>query len=479
MNTIKIFILPLLSMDIKHNYYDEVVKHYEKLLKNPIYRINGRLYYSTHLNGPHIDFYHEPYSLNKNTPLRNFKKFNSKILKSINNLNYCEKYGLYLNENVVNAMIEQLTLILNESENYWKFFNFDKNIISNINKVYLMYKLYLETYVSRIHNKSKNKHISYEMSLYTHLGTIVSSDDVLNLGKHEMKKCIDSLEKLHNKQFKLILEDYQNFGTKCESESEVLTLTMKHIFDLYNYFLSNDKFKSIEIPEPHTIKLKWIQPLKAKWSSKGKVSGRYFFLNGNNIGSYKKEQLLRLCIHEVIPGHITFRLNTNKIIKSYFANHKVKKQIRKNIKSGTKAVNEGFASFVEKLLLDFSTKEDKLNTMTMLLFNKLFHAVRLIIDVSLNTDKLEVENAKQILRNYTNLSEDGISAEVLKYYAHPGQACAYCFGNCYYNVLEEIYKKNNSDDFYSDMFQLQMPLPYILKYVDQKFLDEQSLKKID
>lgn len=455
-------------MDIKYKYYDEAVEYYTKLSNNKIYKINNKLYYATHLVGPHLDFYHEPYSLRKNTPLRNFKKFNKSILKSIDNLTYCEKYGLYLNKSIVNIMIEQITTILNEKSSYWENYNFDFEIIQNINKVYMMYKLYLETYISRIKDdKSKNFKTSYLMSLKLNLGMNVNPDDLKTLGVHRVQKIINQLEKLHNKKFGSILESFKNFGTSCESESEVLSLVMKHILDLYQYTNSNEQFKGLEIPEPHTIKLKWIQPLKSKWSSKGKVSGRYFFLNNNHIQAYKKEQLLRLCIHEVIPGHIMFRSNTNKFIKSYFKSKtiKPKKRVRKLIKSGVKSVNEGFASYIEKTILHF---DSSIESKTTLLFNKLFHAIRMIVDVGLNDGVLNEQQAINILKNHTILSDNGIKAEINKYYAQPGQACAYCFGNCYYEILEHIYSNAHNTDFYRDMFTLQVPLPFIFKYVDQK-----------
>lgn len=455
-------------MDNKYKYYDEAVEYYTNLTKNSIYKINNKLYYATHLVGPHLDFYHEPYSLKKNTPLKNFNKFNKSILKSITNLSYCEKYGLYLNKSVVNIMIEQITTILNEKITYWENYNFDLEIIKNINKVYIMYKLYLETYITRIKDvKSKNFKLSYEMSLKLNLGMNVDSNNLIKLGVHNVQKIITQLEKLHNKKFDLILHEYQNFGTPCESEAEVLSLVMKHILDLYQYANSNESFKGLEIPEPHTIKLKWIQPLKSKWSSKGKVSGRYFFLNNNNIQAYKKEQLLRLCIHEVIPGHIMFRNNANQFVKLYLKSKTVKpkKLVKKLVRSGVKAVNEGFASFIEKTILQF---DSSIESKTTLLFNKLFHAIRMVVDVGLNCNTLNEEQAINILKNHTVLSDNGIKSEINKYYAQPGQACAYCFGNCFYEILEHIYKVAKNDDFYRDMFTLQLPFPFIFKYVDQK-----------
>lgn len=455
-------------MDIKYKYYDESVKYYTNLSKNLIYKINKKLYHTTHLSGPHLDFYHEPYSLKKNTPLRNFKKFNKSILKSMNNLTYCEKYGLYLNKSTVNIIIEQITTILNEKSTYWENYNFDSKIIKHINKVYIMYKLYLETYLLRIKKeKSKNFELSYLMSLKTNLGMNVSPENLTILGNHQIQKIIAQLEKLHNKKFNLIIDDFKIFGTSCESEAELLSLVMKHILNLYHHTKSNNLFKDLEIPEPHTIKLKWTQPLKSKWSSKGKVSGRYFFLNNNNIKSYKKEQLLRLCVHEIIPGHIMFRSNTKKIINTYFKSTHLKpsQHIKKLVKSGTKSVNEGFASYIEKTILQF---DSGIETKTTLLFNKLFHAIRMIIDVGINTGTINEEQAINLLKTYTILSNDGINAEINKYYANPGKACAYCFGNCYYEILEHIYLNANNSDFYRDMFTLQLPFQFIFKFVDQK-----------
>lgn len=462
-----------MNSNIKYKYYDEAIEYYSLLSKHPIYKKNTKLYYATHLNGPHIDFYHEPYSLNKNTPLRNFKKFNKSILKSINNLSSCEKYGLYLNKSVVKIMIDQITLILNENQSYWENYNFNLEIIKDINKVYVMYKLYLETYLNRIKNEiSENTKISYKMSLATNLGMNVDHNKIILLGEHQITKIISQLEQLHKKKFNLILEDFKNQGTPCESESELLSLIMKHILDLYYKIKTDSNFSELIIPEPHTIKLKWIQPLKSQWSSKGKVSGRYFFLNNSNINAYKKEQLLRLTIHEILPGHIMFRTNTNQIVKSYLKSKThIKKHVKKLLKSGTKAVNEGFASYIEKILLNF---DNNIETQTLLLFGKLFHAIRMILDVKLNMGIINEHTAINILKNTTILSETGIKSEINKYYANPGRSCAYSFGSCCYNILEHIYKNNSKlkNDFYKDMFTLQLPIPIIFKYVDDILLNK-------
>jgi hypothetical protein len=461
-------------MNDKYKYYDEAVEYYSKLSKNRLYKINHKLFYSTHLNGPHLDFYYDPYSLNKNTPKRNFKKFNKSILRSINGLSYCEKYGLYLHKSITIIMIDQIKDILNTNKDYWLKYNFDDEIILDINKVYSFYKLFLEIYQNRIpEKKSQNCEFSYLMSLKTNLGLNVNPNDLQKLGLHRAKKIINELEHLHKLPFSSIHQKYKIFGTSCESESELLTLVMKNILDLYNF--SKQVFpNTLQIPEPHTIKLKWVPELKAKWSSNGKVSGRYLFLNGHNIQSYKKEQLMRLCTHEVIPGHIMFRLNTNEFIKTYLSSkHKKPKQkIKKLLKSGTKTINEGFASYIEKNILNIE-KGDILNTKTLLLFNKLFNAIKMILDTGLNSENVDLkfteEKAITFLKTFTFLSDIGISAEINKYYVQQGQACAYCFGNTCYDILEQIYKNANKiNEFYSDIFTLQLPISLIFKYVDEK-----------
>lgn len=456
-------------MDTKYKYYDKVVEYYSHLIKNKIYKINQKLYYATHLNGPHLDFFYEPFSLNKNTPLRNFKKFNKSILKSMSNLSFCEKYGLFLKLSVVKIMSNQVETILTNDVNYWKKYNFDDVTITNIIKVYMMYKLYLETYTSRIKNTfSENIKLSYMTALETHLGMHVNINKLIELANNQIHKNVLTLESLHGINFNLILEKFKNFGSHCESESELLSLAMKHILILYHNAQSNIAFANIEIPEPHTIKLKWTKSLKAQWSSKSEVFGRYLFLNNSNVSSYKKEHLLRLVTHEVIPGHIMFRTNTNKFIKSYFdyKNTKPKRKIKKLIKSGIKSINEGFASHIEKYIL---TIENNLWSQTILLFNKLLHAIRLKLDIQLNMGLINEEYVINTLKKYTILSDDDIEVEINRYYAQPGKSCACCFGNCYYDLLEKIYYENKSNDFYSDMFTLQLPFNLIFEYVNEKF----------
>ena len=465
-------------MNNKYIYYDEAVKYYKKLSSNKLYKIYKKLFFSTHLHGPHLNFYHEPFGLHKNTPVRNFKKFQKSILQSISKITHCEKYGLFLNIYVVNNMIDQINNILAEKPSYWENYNFDTHTITHIQKVYTMYKLFLELYSNKIPTKqSKNHELLYAMSLKINLSINITPSDLQQLGIYQAKKIIKLLESLHNDIFSNIFDKYKTLGNYIETESELLSSTMNHILSLYDFCTHN--FPSdIHIPEPHTIKLKWIPFLKSKWSSKGKVSGRYFFLNKHLLSSYKKEQLLKLCIHESIPGHITFRENTNKIIGTYLSSlHKKPKQsVKKLLKNGTKSVNEGFASYIEKIMINNNLikNENILDVKTYFYFNKLFHALRIILDTGLNSQNTNIkftpEKATEMLKSYTFLSDAGINAEINRYYANPGQACSYCFGNLCYDVLEKIYLKNNFtlSDFYSDMYKLQLPIELIFKYVKNK-----------
>lgn len=452
----------------KFKYYDYSVIYYNKIKNNKLCKLSKKLFFSTQLTGPHIDFYHNPYSPNKNTPFKNYKKFLKLILKSINNLAHCEKYKLYLNKITVDCMIGQINFILNESNSYWENYNYDQNTILNIHKVYNMYKLFLETYSIKIPNeKSNNSEHLYTMILRQHLSINVQPKSLQQFGILKAKQLINKIQLLHNDTFNNVFEKYKKMTTSISSESHLLSLTMNNIMDNYEYCKNN--FPSeIVVPEPHTIKLKWIPDLKSQYSSKAKVSGRSFFLNKHLLNFYTQEQLSILCSHETIPGHIMFRTNTNKFIDKYFSASNHSKYIKKMIRKGVKSVNEGFAAYSEKIITT-----NNIDKQTFLLFNKLFHAIRVILDVGLNSKNaniLTIEQSRSILKQYTFLSDSGISAEINRYYANPGQACSYCVGNSCYESLEKKYLDANLslNDFYLDMYSLQLPMNLIFKFVNEK-----------
>ena len=478
-------------MDDKYKYFDMAIDYYTKLNKSKKFRIIKKLFYSTQLKGPHIDFYHYPYGLNKSSPLDNFKKFQIKIIKSINHLLICETQKLFLNKHVIFAMIEQINNVLNENDQYWLNYEFSEYEVSDIKKTYTMYKLFLETYVNRLVvirlGDTEIGEELYKTCIKSNLSVNISPNQLQLFGIKRAKQVISIIESEFGMSIFDVINKYKNEGTPIQSETELISSCMSNIMELSNYV--KQICPNIIVPETHKIKIKEIPQLRSKWSSKAKVSGRYLFLNMSNVKSYKKESLMRLCAHEVISGHIMYRTNSNIAINDYFAyckqyNKKCPKQTKRLMKSGIKALHEGFASYAETMMLEMY-KQDKI----YLYLSQLFHAVRIILDTGLNSSKVKFkfdkDSATKILKMYTLLNDNGINSEIHRYLANPAQACAYGFGYYCIKKMEEEYTKHNKplSDFYSDIYKLPLPLPILAMYTknlhrDGK-LDRFNVQKID
>jgi hypothetical protein len=46
-----------------NKYFELALQHYKELASKKNYKIIKKIYYSTPLKGPHMDFFHLPYSL--------------------------------------------------------------------------------------------------------------------------------------------------------------------------------------------------------------------------------------------------------------------------------------------------------------------------------------------------------------------------------------------------------------------------------
>lgn len=449
-------------------YFHMSIKYYKLLNKSKRYKLIKKLFYSTQLKGPHMDFYNSPFGFNKTNTIDNFIKFQKKIVKSIDNLLFCEKQGMFLHKVVISAILEQLNHVILTSDIYWTNLGFSNEDAINIKKTYEMYKLFLETYISRsTFDRYGDLRIGekiYKMCLKSHLSIDISPDNLQKFGLMKMKKIILRIEKITRKNIFEVLTEYASNGTPVGSETELASLAMTHILSLYEK--AKITFEGIEIPEPHKIKIKAMPTLREKWSSKGLVSGRYLFLNMSQYNSYMKEQLLRLCAHETIPGHIMYRLLTSKSIDDYFSRNKKNKKIRKFITSGFKGLHEGLASYAETIMKDMYTDQ------ITLLISQLFHAVRIVVDTAVNSSKVDIkftaDQAKKFMKSFTLLSDAGIQAEITRYLSNPGQACSYCIGSCIFKSLEKstIKKGYTIQDFYKIIYSSPFPFTILTEYVN-------------
>lgn len=390
-------------------------------------KFKKKLYYATHLNGAHIDFYHFPFGQNKDSHQTNILKFGERIAKSRDNLKFCANYGIYLSSNSIEIIISQINHILSENKIYWTNFGFDDDQITIITRIYSDFKTFLEKYkkfyldqfhLDQIQNtinstfSNKFKYYLIKCNLNQNTG-ISTGKNILNVvQKMALKKSAKIVEKIkimyQNDSLENILNDLkkscETHDQKILSESELLELIMSSILKLENSFKNNsDKQIDIILPEPHKIKIKDIPNLIAPWSSKGYVSKRYIFVNRKNPKIYKKREIQNLCAAKVIPGEMTHMLNlrTNSKFKNNF--------------------------YTFNSLQQQSMKYDSQENHIFYYLEELLNCVKIVLDIGKNYSnavlKVDDNLAKHVLQKYTILTPHEINVEILNFNTFPGKSC--------------------------------------------------------
>ena len=451
---------------MNNKYFDMAVEYYTNISSDKKYNSIKKLFYSTQLSGPHLDFYHLPYSFNKSTPFENFKKFQRKIIKSINNLLSCEKNHMYLPKQVILSMIEQLDIVLNVDNKYWENFGFNTNEVESIKKTYMLYRHFLETYVMRLPSNTINEEV-YKYCLKQCIGTDISPRNLQKFGIAKVKQLINHIQDLSGRQFFDLLGENQRNGTSIQSETELASYVMECILKLHEHTKELFNSTNIIIPEPHKIKIKPIPQLMTKWSSNARTSGRYLFLDMSNLNSFKKEHIMQLCVHEVMPGHIMLRKNADNVINTYLEGKNIPKNIKKLMKSGLNAFYEGYACYVESMMFKLY------DNLIGVYLSHLFNAVRVIIDTGLNSSDVEIhldyETAKAFMKRMTLLSDELINSEILRCLASPGQSSSCTYGHDMISLLGKklLAKGYFKLDFCKMIYTLPLPFDILLKYADE------------
>lgn len=444
------------------NYFDVYIKSFEEIMTGKEYLLSKKLFYSTQLNGPHIDFYHLPYSFNKKTPNDNFKKFQRKIIKSISNLLYCEKNKAFLSKHVVLSIVEQINLVLEINEDYWKNYGFDNDQVVNIKKTYNIYKYFLETYIQRLPVDTKNEKV-YKKCIHKSLGINIFPRQLQRLGIQKSRELINKIEKISGLSFfEWIQKQKSVTPTPVMSESEVISESMKCISELYYHtkkFLSDIGSPDILIPEPHKFKVKPFPPLKAKWNSDEKIYGKYLFLNIENFQLTEKKHLMNMCAREVIPGNAMIRENFNKNLPD-------DKRLRGGSKFGIKAVSDGFSYYMSNLINNIS--DESIESYLC----QLYDMMRIVIDTGLNSSNvdisLDIESARELMKRLTCLDDKIINIEILKCLASPGQSSSCGFGFHYVKLLEDkmLKKGFTKGDFCKIVYKFPLSFDVLSKYID-------------
>lgn len=439
----------------KNRYFKYATERYKMINKNKYTAFNKKLYYSTHLLGPHIEFYNSPSNFNKVDLHTNYVKFQRKISKSIGNLLECEKYNVYLNKMIVTEMLKQINTVLTTPDLYWQNLGFDSNVssnsnygvnsnsnsdVSNIKKTYQMYKLFLESYADRIINtKTTKTEKMYQIAICDSLGMKVLPKDLQLFGIIMVKQICEEIKKIGF--------DKNQKSDTIKTSSELVSETMKLILSIYDKI--KDSCQNLVIPEPHKIKIKALPLLREVGIM---VSDRILYLNFTKPEIYTKDLLELICLQNVIPGKIMLKMNANSNLLKI------------------DAFNDGIASY-------FQYKHS--NNKLLCLVDQLINATKIIVDTGLHSKDVDivlsidesvglVKTIARFVSNVRSITDEEITNMIMQILAMPAKESASGFGYFSIKKVEELMllKKYTESDICEMLYTTPLPHDLLMSYVE-------------
>jgi uncharacterized protein (DUF885 family) len=143
-----------------------------------------------------------------------------------------------------------------------------------------------------------------------------------------------------------------------------------------------------------------------------------------------------LFLHEAIPGH-HFHISLQQ------ENTALPKFRRFG---GYSASSEGWALYTESLGKELGLYTDPYQYMGAL-SNEIHRAIRLVVDVGMNTKGMTREQAIKYMMDNEAINEQKATAEIERYMAIPGQALSYKIGQLKIQELRDKYKKQLGSKF--------------------------------
>jgi uncharacterized protein (DUF885 family) len=464
--------------DLVIKYMDQMKIYWKEILKSKYNKYFYDLLSITHLTGIHIDFFHKPYLfLNKKYPELIFRNIIFKKIIKLNKLLYKE---IYLPIETVTIMIQQCKIAV-ENKDYWIRSGYNNFQINIIEETYKVFENYLTDYIKYLNNRTKTEISNvvglgktedgenlYEFILKYHTGfQNITPEFVQEFGLLRLQSSIKKIEEYTKLPFTQARNNYMKQMKYFTSLKDFMSATKENIIKLRE--ISTTLFdNTIDIPYAEKISIKPIPKMRAMWGSNAKAQHTTLFINNLHWNRISQDLLLKLCAHEAIPGHILERYNTNKIFDNYF----VKKKLKKYMTKGVTACKEGWAIYSETLIGDLFGADKTLH----MLFHDVFQAVRIIVDVGLNSNKAKLKfnilSAKEFMKTYMLSSDTDIDNQLYKYLAKPAQVVAYGFG--YYCIKEMFNKTGYTNIKFNSLF---MKMPLNLSLLD-KFMKEDIVKNI-
>jgi uncharacterized protein (DUF885 family) len=173
----------------------------------------------------------------------------------------------------------------------------------------------------------------------------------------------------------------------------------------------------------------WVTPVKENDPEKQ----RQLLMDGHNL-----HKLPALVVHETYPGHHLQLMTAKKVLFNEGSS-----AIRRA--TGNELLIEGWAMYCEQMMgeLGFYSEQQKM----MALKNRLWRAVRVILDTELHTGRRSFNEAVAFMCNTINMPEMNARAEVIRYTMTPTQPLSYEIGRRLINQLKEKEKNRLRENF--------------------------------
>ena len=381
------------------------------------------------------------------------------------------KNEIVLPKSLIKKVIPQLKTILNPDLNQNLFFSparqfpeefseKDKSVLTEkytemvLNKIIPAYKklsdFMSDQYLDAGRSSSGisafedgSDYYNYSIKLYT--TTELTADEIHNIGLKEVAKISSEMEKIKTKVG--FNGDLKSFFNHVRELDELIPFNEpQEVIDNFN--------KIHEKMTPQVNKLFGLQPKtpfevrRTESFREASASAEYnpgsldgtrpgiFYVPIPNIKEYNYFSDEDLFLHEAIPGHhyqISLQ-QENTSLPSF----------RKSL--WYSSYGEGWALYSESLGEELGLYDDPYQYFGML-SAEMHRAIRLVVDTGLHTKGWSREKAIQYSLDNEAESEAGITSEIERYMANPGQALSYKIGQLKIRELRSNAKQKLGDKF--------------------------------
>lgn len=386
------------------------------------------------------------------------------------------KNKIVLPKSLIKKVIPQLKTILNPDLNQNLFFSparqfpesfsdKDKSILTEkytemvLNKIIPAYKKISDFMSDQYLDAGRSSsgisafedgldYYNYSIKLYT--TTELTADEIHNIGLKEVAKISSEMEKIKTKVG--FNGDLKSFFNHVRELDELIPFNEpQEVIDNFN--------KIHEKMTPQVNKLFGLQPKtpfevrRTESFREASASAEYnpgsldgtrpgiFYVPIPNIKEYNYFSDEDLFLHEAIPGHhyqISLQ-QENTSLPSF----------RKSL--WYSSYGEGWALYSESLGEELGLYDDPYQYFGML-SAEMHRAIRLVVDTGLHTKGWSREKAIQYSLDNEAESEAGITSEIERYMANPGQALSYKIGQLKIRELRSIAEQKLGDKFDIKLF---------------------------